>query len=233
LARVARETACAIVPSEATARALREADVGVGDDRIVVVEEGSDHLPPADPAAAEAVLAGLGVTGGYLLAVGTREPRKNLARLFAAYDLARRRGAEPLALVVVGPAGWGEAASAPPEGVVFAGRVAPPALAGLYARARLVAYVPLVEGFGLPVVEAMRAGAPVVAAAVPAAGGAAYEVDALDVEAIAAGLARVAADEALRAQLVAQGRARVERLTWRATAAAHVAVWRRLTGAGP
>jgi glycosyltransferase involved in cell wall biosynthesis len=73
----------------------------------------------------------------------------------------------------------------------------------------------------------------VVAAAVPAAGGAAYEVDALDVEAIAAGLARVAADEALRAQLVAQGRARVERLTWRATAAAHVAVWRRLTGAGP
>jgi len=233
LARVARETACAIVPSEATARALREADVGVGDDRIVVVEEGSDHLPPADPAAAEAVLAGLGVTGGYLLAVGTREPRKNLARLFAAYDLARRRGAEPLALVVVGPAGWGGAASAPPEGGVFAGGVAPPALAGLYARARLVAYVPLVEGFGLPVVEAMRAGAPVVAAAVPAAGGAAYEVDALDVEAIAAGLARVAADEALRAQLVAQGRARVERLTWRATAAAHVAVWRRLTGAGP
>ena len=106
-------------------------------------------------------------------------------------------------------------------------------LSGLYARARLVAYVPLVEGFGLPVVEAMRAGAPVVASRVPSAAGAAYEVDPYDIEAIAEGLVRVGADEALRARLVAAGRARVEPLTWRAAAEGHLAVWRRVAGSEP
>jgi glycosyltransferase involved in cell wall biosynthesis len=232
LAGVARRMACAIVPSEATARALREAGLGVGEDRIAVVEEGSDHLPPADDVVTDEVLGRLGVAGGYLLAVGTREPRKNLARLYEAYALAHRALAEPLPLVVVGPPGWGDAGAPAPEGVVFAGRVADPVLAGLYGRARLVAYVPLVEGFGLPVVEAMRAGAPVVASAVPSAGGAAYEVDPLDVEAIASARVRVAADGDLRERLVTAGRARVAPLTWRATAAAHIAVWRRVVEAG-
>jgi len=95
-----------------------------------------------------------------------------------------------------------------------------------------VAYVPLVEGFGLPVVEAMRAGAPVVASAVPSSGGAAHEVDPRDVEAIADGLVRVASDGALRAGLVARGLARVGPLTWRAAAEGHLAVWRRIVGTG-
>ncbi len=233
LRRVAGQAACTVVPSEATARALREAGVGIGDDRIAVVEAGSDHLAPADSVATNGVLARLGVAGEYLLAVGTREPRKNLSRLFAAYALSRQRHAEPLPLVVVGPAGWGGAAADPPAGVVFAGPVTEPVLSGLYARARLVAYVPLVEGFGLPVVEAMRAGAPVVASRVPSAAGAAYEVDPYDIEAIAEGLVRVGADEALRARLVAAGRARVEPLTWRAAAEGHLAVWRRVAGPEP
>jgi glycosyltransferase involved in cell wall biosynthesis len=232
LRRAARRAACLVVPSEATAQALREAGLGVGDDRIAVVAEGSDHLAPADPVATNEALAQLGVGGDFLLAVGTREPRKNLARLFDAYAIARPRFAEPLPLVVVGPVGWGTATAAPPAGVVFAGQVGDGVLAGLYGRARVVAYVPLVEGFGLPVVEAMRAGAPVVASAVPSSGGAAYEVDPRDVEAIADGLVRVASDGALRAGLVARGLARVGPLTWRAAAAGHLAVWRRIVGAG-
>jgi len=232
LRRVAAQAACAVVPSEAAAQALSEAGVGIGDDRIAVVEAGADHLPPADFTALRDLLARLGVKGDYLLAVGTLEPRKNLARLFSAYAISRRRQAEPLPLVVVGPTGWGEPVAAP-EGVVFAGQVAEPLLSALYARARLVAYVPLLEGFGLPVVEAMRAGAPVVASRVPAAAGAAYEVDAWDIESIAAGLIEVGGDEATRARLVAAGRARVTPLTWRAAAEGHLAVWRRVVGGGP
>ena len=232
LRRVAAQAACAVVPSEATARALSEAGAGLGDDRIAVVEAGADHLPPADFTALRDLLARLGVEGDYLLAVGTLEPRKNLARLFSAYAISRRRQAEPLPLVVVGPTGWGEPVGAP-EGVVFAGQVVEPLLSALYARARLVAYVPLLEGFGLPVVEAMRAGAPVVASRVPAAAGAAYEVDARDIESIAAGLIEVGGDEATRARLVAAGHARVAPLTWRAAAEGHLAVWRRVVGGGP
>jgi glycosyltransferase involved in cell wall biosynthesis len=231
LRRVAGQAACAVVPSEATARALCEAGVGLGEDRIAVVEAGADHLPPADFSALGELLARLGVAGDYLLAVGTLEPRKNLARLFAAYAISRRQQAERLPLVVVGPAGWGKSVAAC-EGVVFAGHVAGPVLSALYARARLVAYVPLLEGFGLPVVEAMRAGVPVVASRVPAAGGAAYEVDPCDVESIAEGLTAVGGDEATRARLVAAGRARVAPLTWRAAAENHLALWRRVVGGG-
>ena len=233
LRRVARRAACVIVPSEATAHALREAGVGVADDRIAVVEEGSDHLAPADEAAAHGVLARLGVGSDYLLAVGTLEPRKNLARLVAAYAIVRQRHAAPGPLVIVGPPGWGDPTATPQAGVVFTGPVSDPVLAGLYAGAHLVVYVPLVEGFGLPVVEAMRAGTPVVASAVPSSAGTAYEVDPYDVEAIAEGLVRVSAAEDLRTRLVAAGRARVDLLTWRAAAAGHLAVWRRLLGVAP
>ncbi len=101
-------------------------------------------------------------------------------------------------------------------------------LAGLYERARLLAYVPLTEGFGFPPVEAMRHGIPVVASALPSLGGAALVVDPLDVGAIADGLVRGATDDALRADLVARGTERTAGLTWTTSARAHVALWETL-----
>src|SRR5205823_13435674 len=123
-----------------------------------------------------------------------------------------------------GPAGWGPAL-APQDGVVLAGRVDPAVLAGLYAGARLVASVPVFEGFGLPALEAMACGAPVLASPQPSTGGAVHEVDPLDVGAMAAAMARLATDSALRADVVAAGRTRAATLTWAAAAARHVELW--------
>ncbi|MBV8159288.1 MAG: glycosyltransferase, partial [Acidimicrobiia bacterium] len=171
----------------------------------------------------------LGVDGEYLLTVSTLEPRKNLARLLAAYRVARPRLPEPWPLVVVGPAGWGQSL-APEPGVVLAGAVPAPVLAGLYGRARLVAYVPLLEGFGLPAVEAMYACAPVVASPMPSTGGAAYDADPGDVQAIADALARVAGHEGVRSQLVTAGVVRSAELTWEAAARRHADLWREVVG---
>jgi glycosyltransferase involved in cell wall biosynthesis len=221
LKRALRRAKLVVVPSRATAGALR-------DRRVHVVEEGSDHLPPPDREGAHELRARLGVVGPYLLTVSTLEPRKNLPRLLEAYAKARPRLPEPWPLVVVGPSGWGPSL-APVEGVVAAGFVDEAVKAALLADARCVAYVPLLEGFGLPAVEAMAMGAPVVASDVPSIGKAALVVDPLDVAAIADGRVAASADEARREALVAAGRERAAALTWEACARAHVELWSRLS----
>jgi glycosyltransferase involved in cell wall biosynthesis len=213
-----------LVPSATVADDLLAA--GAPADRIEVVEEGCDHLATPDDDAAGALLARLGVSGDFVLTVSTLEPRKNLPRLLAAYDTV---AATLPPLVVVGPAGWGPEVR-PGPGVVLAGLVTGGALAGLYRRARVMAYVPLREGFGLPVVEAMSCGAPVVASAVPSAGGAALAVDPFDIDAIAGALVRAATDDALRADLVQAGHARAAGLTWDQAARRHVELWRMMAG---
>ena len=225
LARTLRRARAFIVPSAATAAVLSRAGAPPG--TVSIVEEGCDHLSPPDEAATAACLSALGVEGPYLLSVGTLEPRKNLARVLEAFGQARGDlpGAWPL--VVVGPRGWG-AGLPPAPGVVPAGAVAPEVLAGLYAGARCLVYAPLAEGFGLPAVEAMAAGTPVVSSPLPSTGGHALEVDPADVAGLASAMVRAAVDEDLRARLVAGGRARAAQLTWASAARAHLAVWREV-----
>ena len=210
-----------ITAAKATARALQAA----GANRVEVVEHGADHLPPADHQATAGLLRSIGVSGPYLLAVGTLEPRKNLARLLAAYEQIRLLLPEPWPLVVVGPYGWG-AKIRPGPGVVQTGRVADAVLAGLYSGARCVAYVPLLEGFGLPAVEAMAACTPLVASPMPSTGAAGLEVDPTDTDAIAAALMRAATDDTERSRLVTAGLLRTDELTWAASARHHLDIWR-------
>ncbi|HVF13675.1 MAG TPA: glycosyltransferase family 1 protein [Acidimicrobiales bacterium] len=228
LGRARKRAALVLAPSAATADDLVAA--GVPEDRVAVVEEGCDHLAPPDDERAAALLSRLGVEpgGGYLLTVSTLEPRKNLPRLLAAHALALSRLPEPWPLVVVGPTGWGPALPARPS-VLLAGHVDGGVLSALYRGARLLAYVPLREGWGLPAVEAMACGTPVVATPMPSTGGAAFEVPPGDVEAIADGLVAVAEDDALRARLVESGKRRAAGLTWEKAAARHVALWTALT----
>lgn len=229
LRRAVDRGATFVVPTTSTADALT-AD-GLDPRRVHVVEPmyGADHLPPADHAGAAEVLARVGVDGPYLLTVATLEPRKNLPRLLDAFTRARPLLPEPWPLVVVGPPGWGEELT-PPPGVVLTGPVPDATLAALYAGARCCAYVPLLEGWGLPAVEAMAACTPVVATAMPSTGGSVVEVDPLDTASIAEGLVVAAGDERRRAELVTAGLLRAGELTWWAAARAHLAVWEQVTG---
>ena len=159
--------------------------------------------------------------GDYVLAVGTLEPRKNLVRLAEACALA---GAE---LRVVGARGWGEVEL--PAHVKLLGPVDDGELAALYRGARCLAYPSLYEGFGIPIVEAMACGTPVVTsrggATEEVAGGAAVLVDPFDPASIAAGIAEA---ERRRDELVSLGLERATAFTWAAAADAVESLWREL-----
>jgi glycosyltransferase involved in cell wall biosynthesis len=231
------EAARVLVPSAATARDLAEL-YGVEQERVIVTPLGADPPTDPDPEPARRLLERLGVRGPFLLAVGTLEPRKNLPRLVAAFAEAAADLPEHH-LVVVGPTGWGRslAEALPPQGsfprsgggsapsgVVLAGAVEDGVLQGLYAAADGLAYPSLYEGFGLPVLEAMARGLPVLTSdrsSLPeVAGGAALLVDPTDVPAIAKGLIDLVSNHPLREGLAAGGRRRAAAFTWHATAAA-------------
>ncbi len=173
----------------------------------------------------------------YVLAAGTLEPRKNLERLLAAWDALEPGVRDAHDLVLVGPTGW-EAdailARASSAGVRVAGFVSDEELAALYAGCAVFCYPSLYEGFGLPVLEAMCAGAPVVTSNISSlpevAGGAALLVDPLSSEAIARGLASLLTDAAERTRLAAAGRARAAQFSWERTAAGLRDVLRRIAG---
>jgi glycosyltransferase involved in cell wall biosynthesis len=210
--RVVRAAQRVIAVSEFTKRELIEL-LGVAEERIHVV-----------PNAVEApfVPEGPRAEGDYVLAVGTLEPRKNLPRLAEA---TQRAGLE---LRVVGARGWGDVSVAG-DGVTFLGFVEDEELAALYRGALCVAYPSLYEGFGIPALEALACGAPVVtsqgSAMAEIAGGAAVLVDPRDVEAIADGIANAIAR---RDELAKLGPERARRYTWGASAEAIVSVYREL-----
>ena len=208
LARVLRAADAIIAVSEFTKQQTIEL-IGVPEERIRVIPNGVDSVFGVDGPRAD---------GEYVLAVATLEPRKNLAN---AVEAARLAGVE---LRVVGARGWGGV-----DVPGWVGEIPDPELAALYRGARCVLYPSIYEGFGLPVLEAMACGTPVVtsrgAVMEEIAGGAAVLVDPFDPSSIANGIATA---EASRDKLVPLGFTRAHGFTWKRTADAVVALWREL-----
>jgi glycosyltransferase involved in cell wall biosynthesis len=243
LDRAVREAAEIVVPSQATRADLVDL-YRVDPERVTVIHHGVDHdrFRPASPGEVDRVRRRYGIDGPYLLFVGGLEPRKNLPALLSGYA-ALPDELRP-ALVLAGAAvPWnpeGRTALAEALGdlpahsrgrVILTGYVGDPDRAPLYAGAEALAFPSRYEGFGLPVLEAMACGTPVVTSNVSAlpeiAGDDAVLVDPDDVRSIADGLRRVLEDESLRDRLRAAGPARAARFTWDESARRHVEVLHR------
>jgi glycosyltransferase involved in cell wall biosynthesis len=212
LPRVVRRADRLIAVSEFTASEL-VAVLGAPRAKIRVVPNGvGDPFSAGGPAA----------EGDYVLCVSTLEPRKNLSRLVEGFEQAAL-GCE---LWIVGARGWGDVRLGGAR-VRWLGRVPDDRLAQLYRGARCLAYVSLYEGFGLPVLEAIACGTPVVAADIPAlrevAGAAAIFVDPLDAVSIASGLREASRR---RDELAPAGRERARGFTWAETARRTAEVYR-------
>jgi glycosyltransferase involved in cell wall biosynthesis len=227
-----------IAVSEQTRRDVIQA-YGVPAGKISVVYEAADPAfapQPADRVAA--VRARYGLPANYVLCVGTIEPRKNLTRLLAAFgELVASRLAD--ALVIVGRPGWlygsffSELDRSPvKEAVCMPGFIPDDDLAAVYSGASVLAFPSEFEGFGLPVVEAMACGTPVVCSNTSSlpevAGDAALMVDPTDASALAQALGRVISDSRLQANLAERGLRRAAAFSWERTARETVAVYEQV-----
>lgn len=226
-----------IAVSEATRQDLSAA-YNVPPEKVTVVLEAAD--PQFKPQPPERVRYAQGVYGLpelYLLYVGTIEPRKNLTRLLHAWEPLYVGGDAP-PLVMAGKRGWlaedfyaALDASPAREGVRFTGYVADDDLPALYSGALAFVFPSLYEGFGLPPLEAMACGAPVLCSNTSSlpevVGDAAILVEPTSVDAIREGLRRLLSDAELRAELRARGLQRAAMFSWKRAAAETLECYRR------
>jgi glycosyltransferase involved in cell wall biosynthesis len=213
-----------IAISEFTKGRLIEA-CGVPSERVVVIPNGVDQRFSPRPAHdTDQVQRTLGLpTKHYVLSLGSLEPRKNVLGLMAAWTQLERRLPEDIHLVVAGGRGkraiFADAAYARiPNRVHFTDRVADEYLPSLLSGALAFVYPSMYEGFGLPVLEAMATGTPVITSdrtALPeVAGGAALHVNPYDIDSIAWAIERIVCEPELRADLRVRGLSRAHELTW-------------------
>ncbi len=227
-----------IAVSEQTKRDIMAA-YHVPAQKISVIHEAADpRFRPQPPETVAEARARYGLPARYLLFVGTIEPRKNLGRVLAAFERLHRERLTD-ALVIVGRRGWlydaffaQLEASPARQAVLFPGFVPDADLPAVYAGSQAVAFPSEFEGFGLPVLEGMACGAPVVCSNTSSlpevAGDAALLVDPLDTDALTDALRRVLADPGLAAELRQRGYAQAARFSWSRAAQETAAVYERL-----
>ncbi len=232
-----RRAARVIAISESTRRDL-VSRFGVDPAKVIVTYCGTDAaFSPASRTEIESFRSTRGLPDRFVLFVGTLEPRKNVARLLRSFARARRTARLPHRLVLIGARGWKYAQVdrvIAEEGiagdVVFPGYIPQEELPGWYRAADLLVYPSLYEGFGLPPLEAMACGTPVVtsnAASLPeVVDNAALVVSPTDEDQISDAIVRALDDRALREQLVERGLARAKQFSWKRAALETAAVYR-------
>jgi glycosyltransferase involved in cell wall biosynthesis len=209
---------------------------------ITPVHLGVDHdvFRPRTRESLEQCKRELGLPERFILFVGTKEPRKNLDRLLRAYLELPEWLKKEFKIVLVGPKGWGEGYSTDVfekirDHIVVIDYVDVDTLAYIYSLASLFVFPSLYEGFGLPPLEAMACGCPVVvsnAASLPeVCGEAGFYVDPNDVSSIADGICKVLTDSELRRGLVEKGLERARLFSWEKTAKETLEIFSQVLGA--
>jgi len=228
-----RHASLVVVPSAFTRRELERE--GFDRDRIEVVPFGVDPPAPRDPDEIDRAVARAGVRPPYVLTVGTVEPRKDVITIVRAVERLRRTRPE-LTLVVAGPRGWGEVHGLDRSFVRAIGPQPWSVLDALYRRADVFCLASLYEGFGLPAVEAMARGVPIVATSGSALEEVVQGAGALfapgDVNGCVEQLERVLDDTALRSTLSRAGLARSVALDWDRCALGHSRAYARALAQG-
>lgn len=197
---------------------------GIEESRVHVAPHGVTLSPSLDEREALARVEALGVRPPFILQVGTVEPRKGIENLIAALPRVRREIPD-ITLVLAGPIGWGQVAGLRESGVVALGHVEDAALEGLYREATLATVASRSEGFGLPALEAMAHGTPLIASdatslpEVVADAGVLIPPD--HPAAWSRAIVDLVRDDTARAEFARRGRARAATFTWDASAAAH------------
>ncbi|HEY75169.1 MAG TPA: glycosyltransferase family 4 protein [Thermoflexia bacterium] len=217
------------------------ASYGLLPEKITVIyEAAAPHFRPQPPEKVAAVRARYGLPERYILSVGTIEPRKNLSRMLAAFERVYEEGLTD-GWVIVGKRGWlygdffSRLEQSPVRGaVLFPGYVPDEDLPAVYAGAQALVFPSLYEGFGLPVLEAMACGTPVLASrgsSIPEVGGeAALYFDPLDTEEMTEAILRLLRDPVLREEMRERGFVQARRFSWSKAAAETVAVYRAVLG---
>jgi glycosyltransferase involved in cell wall biosynthesis len=236
-----RQATSIVTVSESARRDLLRLH-GIAADRVSVVHEAASPAfhPITDQSTLDRVRARYRLPARFVLYVGTIEPRKNLSRLVEAFAQARRRGI-PHHLVCVGPYGWSSRdltgrieRLGMTDAVHFTGYAPFDDLPAIYNLGELFVFPSMYEGFGLPVVEAMASGTPVITSNTSSldeiAGDAACTVDPTSIDAIADALVGVATDDAWRRELSARGLRRAAAFSWTQTAKEMLAVYHRAAG---
>ncbi len=237
----ARRSSFVITDSE-HARQEIMADFQVAPERIRAIMLGFDPrmLDRPDPAATAAVRGKYGLPERYLLYVGTIQPRKNIDTLIEAFARLREARSDLPGLVIVGRKGWlydrlfariSELGLA--DEIIFTGFVPDEDLPHIYAGAVLFAYLSFFEGFGLPPLEAMACGLPVVTSDTTSlpevVGDAGIAVPPADVDGVVAAMARILDDETFARTLGERGRERAKLFSWEAAARQTLEIYRQVT----
>lgn len=228
--RVARRSRLLITPTEFVRQEIA-AFAGIDPAKVTVTLESADDLPqPAEP------VGGLNADTPYIMYVGRSTPHKNLGRLIQAFAVLKKDYPD-LRLVFVGKKDANyerheaEAKRQGIDGITFTGFVSDNQLRWLYEHCRAYVFPSLSEGFGLPPLEAMRHGAPVVssnATCLPeVSGDAALYFDPLDVDDMAAKIKTMLSDESLRQEHIVRGHAQAARYSWHRMAEQTLDVYHR------
>lgn len=242
---MARAATLIVTPSTAVRDEVQE-HLSIPSDKVMVVKEAArDLFKRLDAEQINGTRTRLGIEGDFLLYVGTLEPRKNLLTLVSAFEEVLHKRGGALNLVLAGRSGWLMqdfmnylSHSSARSRIILTGYVSDQDLCALYSDCLAFVYPSIYEGFGLPPLEAMACGAPVIASRVPSieevVGSVALPVDPLSTEELSGAIVALRDDPGLRAQLSAAGKSRAEEFSWDRTARAMREIYqeamRRFTG---